>query len=46
MESRVVDEERLLLNGGIRYEVEGGYLVGGHVKVSQRGERRFRCSHC
>ena len=45
MESRVIDEERFLLDRCIRHELESGNLMGGNTKVSQRRERRLRCIH-
>ncbi len=33
MESGVVYEERLILNGSVRYEAESGNLIGGYAKV-------------
>ena len=45
MECRVVDEEGLLLNGCIRYEVESGNLILCDAKVFKSRDRCFGSVH-
>lgn len=41
VESGVVDQERFVLDGGVRDEVDGGYLVRGDSEVLQGGKGCF-----